>query len=73
MRDLPEFGYNTWKGYAVNFRFPTDADLRAMPKDKPIQAVKLCWKPSAANANNIGALQVIYSNGVASPVFLAKD
>ncbi len=44
MRDLPEFG-NT--GGRVNFRFPTDADLRAMPKDKPIQAVKLCWKPSA--------------------------
>jgi hypothetical protein len=44
-----------------------------MPKDKPIQAVKLCWKQSATNANRIGALQVIYSNGVASPVFLAKD
>ena len=75
MRDLPEFGYNTWKGYGVDFRFPTDADLRAMPKDKPIQAVKLCWKPSATPgyASVIGALQVIYSNGVASPVFLAKD
>jgi hypothetical protein len=44
-----------------------------MPKDKPIQAVKLCWKPSAADVRLIGALQVIYSNGVASPVFLAKD
>ncbi len=70
MRDLTEFGDNA---LGVNFRFPTDADLRAMPKDNPIQAVKLCWKPSAANADVIGALQVIYSNGVASPVFLAKD
>ena len=70
MRDLPEFGYT---GSGVNFRFPTDADLRAMPKDKPIQAVKLCWKPSSNNYYHVGALQVIYSNGVASPVFLAKE
>jgi hypothetical protein len=73
MRDFPEFGWTNWKAYAVNFRFPTDADLRAMPKDKPIQAVKLCWKPCDKYANVIGALQVIYSNGVASPVFLSKD
>jgi hypothetical protein len=37
MRDLPLFGYI---GGLVNFRFPTDADLRAMPKDKPIEAIK---------------------------------
>ena len=73
MRDFPEFGWTNWKAYAVNFRFPTDADLRAMPKDKPIQAVKLRWKPCDKYANVIGALQVIYSNGVASPVFLSKD
>jgi hypothetical protein len=72
MRDLPVFGVSTWP-YNINFRFPTDADLLAMLKDKPNQAVKLCWKPSAANADRIGALQVIYSNDAASPVFLAKD
>jgi hypothetical protein len=33
MRDLPLFGYTE---KPVNFRFSTDADLRAMPKDKPI-------------------------------------
>ena len=72
LRDLPLFGIT---GCPVNFRFPTDADLRAMPKDKPIEAIKLAWKPSAANGYGhlIGAIQVIYSNGAASPVFLAKD
>ncbi len=70
MRDLPLFG---WTAKPVNFRYPTDADLRAMPKDKPIEAVKLCWKRSNTNSIFVGALQVTYSNGVASPVFLAKD
>jgi hypothetical protein len=69
MRYLPLFGIT---GKPVNFRYPTDADIRAMPKDKPIEAVKLCWKPST-NFSYIGGLQVTYSNGVASPVFLAKD
>ena len=70
MRDLPLFGLIQ---NAVNFRYPTDADLRAMPKDKPIEAVKLNWKPSSSNASLIGAIQVIYSNGSASPVFSAKN
>ena len=70
LRDLPLFG---WTAGVVNFRYPTDAVLRAMPKDKPIEAIKLAWKPSAADASFIGAIQVIYSNGAASPVFLAKD
>jgi hypothetical protein len=70
MRDLPLFGFTD---KPANFRFPTDADLRAMPKDKPIEAIKIIWKPSAANSKVIGALQVIYSNGATSPVFLAKD
>jgi hypothetical protein len=70
MRDLPEFG-KTEK--PINFRYPTDADLRAMPKDKPIEAIKLNWKPSSKNSSCIGAMQVIYSNGHASPVFLGKN
>ena len=70
LRDLPLFG---WTAYPVNFRYPTDADLRPMPKDNPIEAIKLAWKPSAEHGNFIGAIQVIYSNGAASPVFLAKD
>ena len=70
MRDLPLFGYTA---RPVNFRYPTDADLRAMPKDKPIEAIKLAWKTTAAYGDTIGAIQVIYSNGTASPVFLAKD
>ncbi len=36
MRDLPLFGLTN---NPVNFRYPTDADLRAMPKDKPIEAI----------------------------------
>jgi hypothetical protein len=70
MRDLPLFGLNH---NPVNFRYPTDADLLAMPKDKPIEAIKLNWKPSSNYASLIGAIQVVYSNGSASPVFLAKD
>ena len=68
MRDLPRFGRTD---NSINFRYPTDADLCAMPKDKPIEAVKLNWKPSSNDASYIGAIQVIYSNGSASPVFLA--
>ena len=69
MRDLPLFGY---KAGRVNFRYPKDADLRAMPKGKPIEAIKLNWKPSSTSEHLIGALQVIYSNGTSSPVLLAK-
>jgi hypothetical protein len=70
MRNLPRFGQT---GNAANFRYPTDADLRAMPKSIPIEAIKLNWKPSSADISVLGAIQVIYSNGFASPVFLAKD
>jgi hypothetical protein len=69
MRDLPLFGWTKGK---VNFRFPTNADLRAMPKDKLIEATKLNWKPSSVSDSHIGALQVIYSNGAASPIFLTE-
>ncbi len=48
MRDLPIFGINTG---AVDFRFPTEADLRAMPKNKPIEAIKLNWKSSYAHGS----------------------
>ncbi len=68
MRDLPRFGLTA---NPINFRYPTDADLLAMPKDKPIEAIKLNWKPSSGSASSIGAIQVIYSNGSASPVFMA--
>ena len=41
-----------------------------MPKNKPIQAVGLNWKK---NVGYIGGIQVIFSNGVTSPLFLAKN
>ena len=41
LRDLPLFGYTA---DPVDFRHPSVADLQAMPKDKPIQAVGLKWK-----------------------------
>ena len=72
LRDLPLFGA-TYFSINFRFRYPFAAHLRAMPKDKPIEAIKLAWKPSATKGNYIGAIQVIYSNGAASPVFFAKD
>ena len=43
-----------------------------MPKEKPIQAVGLKWKLSSDIGCYFGGIQVILSNGVTSPVFLAK-
>jgi hypothetical protein len=43
-----------------------------MPKEKPIQAVGLKWKESSYDCY-FGGIQIILSNGVTSPVFLAKD
>ena len=40
-----------------------------MPADKPIQVAKLRWKK---NSSYFGAIQVVLSNGVESPVFLGK-
>ena len=41
LRDLPLFGQT---GFPVDFRHPSVANLQAMPKDKPIQAVGFKWK-----------------------------
>ena len=41
-----------------------------MPKDQPIRAEGLKWK---ANGTILSGIQVILSNGVSSPLFLAKD
>ena len=66
LRELPLFGLTT---SPVDFRHPSIADLQAMPKDKPIQAVGFKWKE---NGNYISGIQVIMSNGCNSPVFLGK-
>ena len=44
-----------------------------MPGDKLIEASELKWKVSSYSASAIGAIQITYSNGVSSPVFLGKD
>jgi hypothetical protein len=41
-----------------------------MPRDKPIRAESLKWKH---HGSVINVIQVILSNGVTSPLFLAKD
>ena len=66
LRELPLFGYNK---EPVDFRHPKIEDLQAMPKDKPIQAIALKWK---LYKYCIGGIQVMYSNGCNSPVFLGK-
>jgi hypothetical protein len=67
LRELPLFGK---ADKPVDFRHPSIADLQAMPKDKPIQAVGFNWKK---RGNYFGGIQVIMSNGCHSPVFLCKN
>ena len=50
LRDLPLFGVTD---EPVDFRHPKVADLQAMPKDKPIQAVGFKWKK---NGSGIGGI-----------------
>ena len=69
LADLPLFGYVMDR---VDFRYPSIADLQAMPKDKPIQAVGFKFKKNSNSNNLFGAFQVIMSNGCHSPIFLGK-
>lgn len=66
MRDLPVFGD---ENAAIDFRHPKPEDLRSMPKEKQIQAIELKWQ---VEPHSISAIQVIYSNGCTSPVFLGR-
>ena len=43
-----------------------------MPVDKPIQVAKLRWKKNSSSNSYFGAIQVVLSNGVESPVILGK-
>jgi hypothetical protein len=43
LRELPLFG-RVGPEFPVDFRHPSIADLQAMPKDKPIQAVGFKWR-----------------------------
>lgn len=70
MRKLPAFGM---KGVKIEFEWPTERDLLAMPKGKPFSVLKLKWKRSRMHEQSIGAIQVILGNGQRSPVFCAKD
>ena len=65
MRKTGSYGYNKWP---VNFEFPTVQDLLTMPKSKAIKIVDLKY---TRNGGHFGGFQLIYSNGVSSPVFAA--
>lgn len=71
LRDMPVFGYQPCD-HQIDFRWPKFTDLLDMPHNAPINAVKLRWKNSTANAAYLGGIQVVLSNGTESPVFLAK-
>ena len=60
MRKLPMFGCANAK---VDFEFPTEKDLLAMPKGKLIKLLKLKWKKSKTQEQGFGALQVFLANG----------
>lgn len=63
------FGKNT---EAVDFKWPSAADLLKMPTNQPIKALKIRWKPNSSQSNFIGGVQLVFSNGHYSPVFLCK-
>ena len=74
MRKLTLFGFKN--GLAINFEYPIEKDMLAMPLNKPIEVIGLNWHESDAHYIGkpwLGALQVILSNGVKSPVFLGTD
>ena len=52
--------------------WPTQLDLLKMPLNQPVRAVKLRWKNNRQNADYFGAIQVVLSNGVESPVFFGR-
>ena len=76
MRKLTLFGFNDGNKLAINFEYPIEKDMLEMPLDKPIKAIGLNWHKSDAHYSGkpwLGALQVILSNGMKSPVFLGPD
>lgn len=52
IRKLPTFGMKAAK---VDFEWPTEKDLLAMPKGKPIKVAKLKWKRAKAQEQSFGA------------------
>ena len=44
-----------------------------MPEDKQIKLVGFNWKKCDSDKKNIAAIQVILSNGITSPLFLARN
>ena len=68
MREVPCYGlFNNWP---VNFRFPTAQDLLQMPKNMAIKVQDLKYKKNTVNSENyFGGFQLIFSNGVSSPLF----
>jgi hypothetical protein len=70
LRKLPLFGYVS---HAVDYEYPTAEDLLKMPADKPISITLFRFKESTYSpSKRIGAIQVVYSNGQSSPVFVAQ-
>lgn len=69
LRRIPQFGNTENEN---DYEFPTKEDLEDMPTDRPVELESLMWKKNSTNANHIGALQVVLSNGVKSEVFLGK-
>ena len=69
LREVPVFGYNT---QLPDFKWPTASDLLKMPTHTAIHVSKLRWKKSSRDNERFGAIQVVLSNGVESPLFLSK-
>lgn len=73
LRKLPVYGYTANGAHLTDYEFPTEEDLKNMPADQPIKAVGFNWKKCDQISSVIGGLQMIYSNGKTSPLFLTKE
>ena len=58
------------KNTPENFAWPTEADIVAMPLDKPVKVESVSYKTyKYKDGDLINEIQLHYSNGVSSPAF----
>ena len=72
LRRLERFGF---KKDNIDFEWPTKADVEAdaFRKNKPIKLSGFVFKAVDTNqGRSISALQLLFSNGLRSPLFLTK-
>lgn len=70
---MDRFG-NTSNAYATTeFEWPKPDDFKTFPKGQTIKLVAIEFKDFNIYGGSISALQLIFSAGLKSPLFLSKD